>query len=146
MLFDLKFLEESNKKIVSIIYSWQEDDTDATTSTYDIRLSKSKRNEEHNITVTTENISNGTQINLQINNQSDEKLIITGNIDDNKCVFKITPNGYNLQFLQNYPNKKNENPHQKAGLTVVGTPNYFRYYFDSSEGIFTWTDVVMGVD
>ena len=145
MLFDLDFLNESNKKIVSIEYSWQEDGTNETTSTYDIRLSKRKQNESHTITVTTENIPDGTEINLQINNQSDE--VITGDIQKNQCVFTIIPNNYNLEFLQNYPIKKTgDNPHKSVGLTEVGTPNYFRYYVDSSENIFSWTDVVMGVD
>lgn len=126
IIFDVDFITEPSYKIKSINYNFYEETSSGGKT---IIFDKSKFKEKVLIAITTENIEDGTQIDLKINPSYSTRIITSsGEVQTNVCVIEID-NGY----LVNMTKSKNV--------------NYFHYSVNQKNKIlsetFPWTDYVV---
>jgi M6 family metalloprotease-like protein len=129
MLFDVDFITEPDAKIVSVDYSWGKRNNNHDFSS----LSKSNLNQTYTITIHTENIQNGTTINLQINKGHNPSIVSSAQVNNGSCTMSINPSHFVGRHKISFSNIQ------------FGKNNYFTYSIDNdSLSIFSWNDVVMG--
>lgn len=126
VLFDVDFIDEPNHKIKSINYNFYEETSKGSKT---ILFERNKFKEKILIAITTENIENGTQIDLKINPSQKTKVVTSsGIVQNNVCVISVD-NGY------------------LVNMTKSKTVNYFHYSINlknkSYHNTFPWTDYVV---
>ena len=129
MMFDVEFIQESSSKIVEVDYSWGDTGKDITSSQR-AEWTESQAYGNLSATLKTENISDGTVINMQINPGANASVRFTGTVNNNECIISFT--GSELDRFTKELSK--------------GVTNHFRYSVDSNGNhaeTFPWIDFVV---
>lgn len=128
MLFDVEYISEPNAKIVSVDYSWA-DTSKSPTSWERARWVESFNYDNLMVTIKTQNITDGTTINMNVRPGYISAPSFTGQVSGNECV--ITFNGTQLD--------------QITRESSSGMPNHIQYEVapdQSNSDAFPWIDYV----
>ena len=128
MKFDVEFITEPSAKIVEVDYSWGNTQHPVTSSK---RAEWKESNAYGDLTATlkTENMADGTKINMQCNPGLNSAVRFSGTVNNNECVISFTGSE-----LDRYTRELSK-----------GVTNHLRFSVDSSSNhkdAFPWTDFV----
>jgi len=129
MLFDVEFISEPSSKIVEVDYSWGNTGHPITSSKR-AEWTESQAYGNLSATLKTENISDGTTINMQTNPGINSDVRFTGTVSNNECVISFT--GTDLDRFTRELSK--------------GVTNHFRFSVDAGgnhSDTFPWIDFVV---
>jgi M6 family metalloprotease-like protein len=129
MLVDVEFISEPSGKIVSIDYSWA-DTSKSLTSSYRAIWTESSSYGSLSATIKTENIPDGTTIDMQVNPGVVSDVAFSGQVNGNECVINFQ--GSALDALTRESSK--------------GTTNHIRYSAATDGNhadTFPWIDYVV---
>jgi len=129
MLFDVEFISEPSPKIVEVDYSWG-NTGHSITSSKRAEWTESQAYGNLSATLKTENISDGTTINMQTNPGINSDVRFTGTVSNNECVISFT--GTDLDRFTRELSK--------------GVTNHFRFSVDAGgnhSDTFPWIDFVV---
>tara|TARA_B100001093_G_C26860593_1_gene1030020 strand:- start:24864 stop:26978 length:2115 start_codon:yes stop_codon:yes gene_type:complete len=129
LLFDVEFTAEPSAKIIEVDYSWGNTGHPITSSKR-AEWTESEAYGNLSATIKTENISNGTTLNMQINPGINSDVRFTGSVNNNECVINFT--GTDLDRFTRELSK--------------GVTNHFRFSVDAGGNhadAFPWIDFVV---
>ena len=126
MLFDVEYISEPSSKIVSIDYSWA-DTSKSPTSSQRATWKESSNYNNLSVTIKTENISDGTTINMHVRPGYNQNVSFSGQVNSNECVINFQ--GSQLDTLTKESSR--------------GYTNYIRYSVANNHtDTFPWIDYV----
>ena len=128
MKFDVEFITEPSAKIVEVDYSWG-NTQHAVTSSKRAEWKESDAYGDLTATIKTQNMADGTKINMQCNPGLDPAVRFSGTVSNNECVINFTGSQ-----LDQYTRELSK-----------GVTNHLRFSVDSSSNhkdAFPWTDFV----
>jgi M6 family metalloprotease-like protein len=125
MLVDVEFISEPSGKIIFLDYSWSHTGTSPATL-----RSSDLSDDDMSVTILTENIPDGTTINMQVNPGYNQDTFTSNQVNGDRC--DITWSGQDLKSLLR----------QEGGGQSKYHANYFRFSVAGDSEIFPWIDYV----